>query len=206
VSSPFSPSSIPSGSTLAGSPFSPGLVPGLGGSGIGGGLLSAGTLTLSSPLVMGGFMASQVIGPSVAVWPAANLAICVPFCLPAAQTVRHMAWCNGGAVSGNVDAGVYNEDGTKVITTGSTAQAGLNVLQIAAVTATPLAAGSYFMVLCSDNITGQWLRVAAIGAANLQGSGLQQAAAAVPLGATLTLANPANAFIPWFAVGFSSVL
>lgn len=154
---------------------------------------------------MGSALLTQPSAFAGGTWPTANLAILIPFSLPTAGTIQHMAWLNGGAVSGNVDAGIYNEDGTKVVTTGSVAQAGISLIQIASVSGTALVAGSYFLVLCVDNTTAQMQRTS-LGNGFLQSCGVQQASAAVPMGATLTLANPANAFCPWVAAGFTAVL
>jgi hypothetical protein len=204
VSTIFTPSSIPAGSTQAGSPFAPGNIPGTGGSSGTTGFGSFNSVATGDPLVMAGLPGLQMIGNAAIAWPTANLAICQPFSLPAAVTVLHMAWFNGGAASGNIDAGIYNEDGTKVVTTGSTVMAGLNVVQFASVASTPLAAGSYFLVLCVDNTTAQLTRTQG-GAGIHQVTGMQQASAAVPLGATLTFANPANNYLPYIGAGFTSV-
>lgn len=199
--SPFVPPSIPSGSTLAGSPFSPGSLPGSG-SGSGGVVaMASGVLNAADILTACGWFDLGANVTAGATWPTANLAILYPFSLPAANTLNRVIWFNGAAVSGNVDGGVFNEDGTRVGTIGSTAQAGTNVPQVANVGAVALAAGSYFMALCCDNTTGQFSRWG-YDQRILRGVGLQQAAAAVPLGASLTLANPANAFAPLMAIGF----
>lgn len=204
MSSIFTPSSIPPGSTVAGSPFAPGGIPGSGG-GLGA-FTVAGVITYASPLVMNAVFAG-IDGETSSNWPTANLAILVPFSLPTAKTVTQVMWINGAAAAGNLDAGVYNEDGTRVVTCGTTAQGAINNPQVTNLSApTALAAGSYYFALCQDVVTGGVFRNATLGAGFLQMLGVQQAATSLPLPASLTLANPANAYLPTFAIGFGSVM
>ena len=206
MSTIFTPSSIPSGATVAGSPFSPGGIPGQA-AGVGGSPGGVpGVISSSSPIVAAGFGAGMSGNYTPTNWPTANLAIAMPFSIPYAVTIRSAFWQNGGTLSGNVDCGVYNEDGTKVITTGSVVQAGATTTQNASLSATTLAAGSYYLVLCLDNVTGTFYRLAPGGTQYLQGAGCQQATAAVPMGASLTFANVANNLFPHCGVAISSVL
>lgn len=202
MSPTFTPSSVPATSTGAGGPFSPSTTPGSGTSGSGGVAANADSvLGISDPLCMCQYMITSGFATASTAWPAANRALLMPFSLPTAATVRRVLMFNGGTVSGNFDAGIYNEDGTQVITTGSTAQAGIAQTQVTNLTPTSLVAGSYFMVLCFDNTTAtvnQWTPDQRI----LRALGMQQAAAAVPLGASLTLAAPAGANVPLMSIGF----
>lgn len=158
-------------------------------------------VSVSDVLAAGAIAIPPINATGSAVWPTANLALFMPFSIPAQQTVNRMIWFNGTVVSGNVDAGVYNEDGTRVVTCGSTAQAGISVAQVANVTATPLAAGSYFMALACDNITATFSRWP-FAATYLRGGPIVQAAGSFVLPASVTFAAPANAYLPLLSVGF----
>lgn len=206
MTSPFTPSGIPPGAELAGSPFSPGSIP-TQSAATSVGLTAAGVLSWTNPLVMAGYPLSYVAATSgSAAWPTGSLAILLPFSLPAALQARRILWHNGSSVSGNVDAGVYNEDGTLVVAVGGVAQSGVSVAQSAALSApTIIGPGSYFLALVIDNTTGTAWRIAP-NAAVLRGVGVQQASAAYPLPASLTLAAPANAMAPAISLGFTTVL
>lgn len=137
-----------------------------------------------------------------ATWPTANLAIYVPFALDESVTVVKGFWHNGGAVSGNVDIGIYNEAGTKQVSIGSTAQSGTDVIQEVNIADTPLTAGRYYMALACDNTTATFRRVGAGATAEITKTfGIAQQASAFALPASATLAVPAQTYLPLF--GFS---
>lgn len=141
-----------------------------------------------------GIDSNVATGYGSAVWPTANLAIFVPFTVSAPYAIQRIGWMNGAAVSGNVDAGVYAVDGTKLASLGATAQSGTNAVQSAALSLT-LAPGKYYMALVVDNITGTIQRQNP-SLQNLRFAGVLEMAAAYPLPATATFATPANANIP----------
>ena len=125
-------------------------------------------------------------------WPTANLAYYVPFYLPMNGTVKRVWWYNGSAVSGNVDCGIYNEDLTRAVSLGSTAQAGTSVVQFGNIADTALVAGRYWMALALDNTTGRIARFAS-DIELLAAFGCAQEASAFALPATATLAATAQA-------------
>lgn len=133
-----------------------------------------------------------------ATWGAANRAIYVPVVVPCRVTACQMAWANGAAVSGNVDAGIYDVTGVRLVSTGSTAQAGTTALQVADITDTVLTPGVYFLALAVDNTTATISRLPTNTGA-LQGCGVQQQDTAFTLPATATFAAPTVATLPVFA-------
>lgn len=139
-------------------------------------------------------------------YPTANLAIYVPFALAAPYLVQKFWWCNGSAVAGNVDCGIYTGDGTLLANAGSTAQAGTSTLQSVAI-GTPflLLPGSYYMALSCSSVSAAFLRAQPVAALCKQ-MGLAQQATAVPLPATFTLATAANAYLPLFGIASASVI
>ena len=75
---------------------------------------------------IGAFLAGATLGLDLAtstVYPSADTAIFVPFVAPERLIVAQLFAQNGAAVSGNVDVGIYSEDGALIVSAGSTAQA-----------------------------------------------------------------------------------
>lgn len=133
--------------------------------------------------------------PVTTLWPGANLAIYMPMRLPVSYAMVRAYVVNGGAVSGNFDIGIYNQDFTKVISSGSTAQAGVNATQYVTLSTT-LAAGSYYLCLAFDNGTAQVFAAGGMPANTSRLMGILQQAAAFVLPNPIVPASPANAFWP----------
>lgn len=87
-------------------------------------------------------------------WPVASRGIFTPFDLAEEFTVRNLFLANGGTVSGNIDLGIYDEALERVLSTGSTAQAGVSVLQVVNVVRLVLRPGRYWWAVAIDNVTG----------------------------------------------------
>lgn len=88
---------------------------------------------------------------------AANDAYFYPFTLSEPFTVVKAGWINGATVNGNVDIGVYSENGTKIWSSGSTAQSGTSAGQAVTPTAFTLPPGKYYMAISSDSATATFL-------------------------------------------------
>jgi hypothetical protein len=139
-------------------------------------------------------------------FPAANRAIFYPFSVFKLIQVQNFFCINGSAVSGNFDIGVYDSAGTKIMSTGSTAQAGTTAIQAVSIAATNLPPGQYYMALAADNTTAAFYRMA-VGATRYdQFYGLAQMATAFPLPATATFATIASDYIPLFGLSTRSVV
>jgi len=135
-----------------------------------------------------------------AAWPAANRAIFVPFEVPIPLVATRMIWRNGSAVSGNVDAGIYDLAGNRLASIGSTAQSGTSTQQSVDLTDTLLRPGVYLMALALDNTTGTIARWGNPGVQMLEAAGVRQMASAFPLPDPVTLAAPSSAYVPFMAV------
>jgi hypothetical protein len=136
------------------------------------------------------------IGLGAGSYPAANIAIFVPFRIGQPIKFSTMFIYNGASVSGNIDVGVYACDGTKIVSTGSTAQAGTSSIQTFTVTTTELDSGLFYFAVAMDNATGTLYRHAPSPAAMVNFQGVAQMAAAFPLPATATLATTAYGYAP----------
>lgn len=142
---------------------------------------------------------------AAAAWPAANLALYIPFIVEQTVTAYKMAF-EVGAQAGNYDIGLYSEAGDRLVSTGSTAvpAAGLAVADIAD---TVLGPGVYFMAINMSTITTLTIE-RATGTLNLlQAAGmLQQAVGAVTLPNPATFALVAQTYVPGVSVTFSTVI
>jgi hypothetical protein len=124
-------------------------------------------------------------------FPTANKAFYFPVRLAKPFRPALIFWGNGATASGNVDAGIYDLAGTRLFSTGSTAQSGTTTLQSVSVSGLLLAAGRYYVALAADNTTATFLRGAQ--SVTLQrGYGALQQASAFPLPATATFAALAS--------------
>jgi hypothetical protein len=130
-------------------------------------------------------------------WIAANRALFIPFVITKPTLIKQLFVLNGAAVSGNIDVGIYDAAGTKIVSSGSTAQAGTTVIQSFDVTDTMLAPGQYYFAVALDNSTGTLLRVTVGGSGYRQQElGMAQQSTAFPLPATATFATIASDYIP----------
>lgn len=77
-----------------------------------------------------------------------------PVIVPQDCVVTKLWLQNGAAVSGNVDVGIYDEEGNRLVSAGSTAQAGTNAVQVFDVTDTRIPAGLCYFAFVIDNTTG----------------------------------------------------
>lgn len=139
----------------------------------------------------------------------ANLLVFVPLVLAEPLLVARMFWRNGGTVNGNTDVGIYNETGTtKLVSTGSVANSGTNVIQSVDVTDTFLPANSrLWLALGSDSATQTYLLANPVVSALDYIGVLQQAAGwSSGLPTSLAFAVPTVAVLPLFGFTGSSVI
>lgn len=141
--------------------------------------------------------------PGAAAWPASGLVIYIPFWVPEPMLVTKMMWVNG-ANAGNVDLGIYAEDGTLLVSSGSIAPAGGAIVQVTDVADTLLARGRYYMAMVADTVTTLTLGRYAPAAGLCQAMGLlEQASVTLPLstGASpATFAKYTRAYVPMFGL------
>jgi hypothetical protein len=133
--------------------------------------------------------------PFAGAWPLANLALFIPFSLGEPITALRMYLYNGNIVNGNVDIGIYSEDGTKLVSSGSTVHAGLNNLQEFNITDTIIGPGIFYMAL---SFSGNVATVSRFNLVTMLSSvvGMAQMENAFPLPANAVFATCAYGFIP----------
>lgn len=84
----------------------------------------------------------------------ANDAAYMPIDIHGAMTITKISLYIATS-SGNIDVGIYNAAGTKLVSLGSTASPGTG-MQTLTVASTVLAAGQHFIALAADNTTFKW--------------------------------------------------
>lgn len=126
---------------------------------------------------------------ALATWPTANLAILYPIRIAYPTVITRMFWQNGATVSGNVDIGIYDSQGNRIVSSGSTAQAGVSVIQSVDTTDVTLQKGIYYIAMACDNTTATFRRLTSGTATRLRAAGVLNNTTAFPLPSSLTLAG-----------------
>lgn len=149
-----------------------------------------------SPESIGTELSMWAVTSASAAWPTANRAIYIPFNVYAPLIAVKIGVNNGATASGNMDAGIYDDQQNQLVAKGSTAQSGTNTIQTLDITDTLLLPGSYYLGLAMDGTTGTTIALAATtplpSAAGVLG---QSTAFALPSPATFAAA--ADAYIPF---------
>ncbi len=122
-----------------------------------------------------------------AAWPSANRAIFVPVVVSAPITIVKMFIENATTVSGNVDVGIYTTEGVRLVSSGTTAHATANGLQIFDITDTLLNPGLYYLAMAMDNTTATPIRFFNNAAASVT-----RAAGVLEMASAFVLPNPAT--------------
>lgn len=141
----------------------------------------------------GGVLAAFLQGSGV--WPAANRAIYMPFEVQDVCVAQQIGFAVA-VQSGNLDVGIYDVAGNRIVSKGSTA-VGAAGIQAVDITDTTLGPGAYFLAMSVDNITASFSRVSSATTLVLESIGVQQQAlGSVTLVDPATFANPASAYVP----------
>lgn len=134
----------------------------------------------------------------------ANQLLFYPFVLTDFFVIQKAFWYNGAAVSGNVDVGVYLPDGTRLCSVGSTAQAGTNAIQSAALSY-QLPPGKYLLAFGSDS-TGALFGNAPSSRSMFGGTFQQSSGWSSGLPASATFANLNGGYLHVFGLCRRSVV
>jgi hypothetical protein len=101
----------------------------------------------------------------------ANRAYYYPIWLAHPIVITKLWWHNGTAIAGNVDCGLYTDNGVRLVSTGSTAQAGTGAIQSVDIADTPIPGGLIYLAFVASS-TGANFRAVATGSGGLaQGYG-----------------------------------
>src|SRR4051794_4906204 len=80
-------------------------------------------------------------------YSANNQAKYVPVLLTVPVVVTKLAWLNGATLGSNIDVGIYDDNGLRLVSSGAVAQSGVSAVQVADITDTPLGPGCYYLAL-----------------------------------------------------------
>lgn len=156
------------------------------------------TLPRPDPMFVG-----ETFGDNV--WPTANKAIFIPVYLSEAKTVDKIHLANGSVVSGNVDVGLYDASGTRLVNKGSTAQSGTNVEQVYDITNQALSAKTlYYVAIAMDNVTGRLYSINAAKHGLYDAGGLFEQATAFALPSPATFAAITVDYVPLVVLEFTA--
>lgn len=139
-------------------------------------------------------------GSASTVWTQ-NMLVFIPLITTTPLLVSQFYWLNGATVDGNSDAGIYTEDGaTKLISTGSTLNAGTSAIQAANVSDTLLPANRrLWLALGCDSATHTYnLANPVISALDFIGNKEQLSGWSSGLPTTIAPATPTIAKLPIF--------
>lgn len=146
---------------------------------------------------------SAIIGSQTPVsiaWPVADTAFYLPVWIPFPYPVERVFWINGSSTTSvNMDFGIYNADGTRIYSTGSTAEGTVSVPQYTTpATDILLSPGRYYFALACSSVTANRGGQGSLAGttARLRLAGVLQQATALPLPATMTPAAVANVCMP----------
>lgn len=134
-------------------------------------------------------------------WPSANRAIFVPFRINAPITVYFMWIINGFTANGNVDAGIYALDGTRIDSVGGVAATGFYGIQRFTMNNKVIGPGQYYMALSRSSTSNTHFAYIPTQTPQLRILGGLQMAAAYPLPAIATFASLASPHLPTIGIG-----
>lgn len=154
--------------------------------------------------------AMAATAPASATEIGANGALFVPIVIPTACTAVKLWHMNGSSVTGNIDMGIYNEDGTKVVTNGAVAQSGTTTIQAFDIADTALAAGRYYLGVGVSSASATHFGATISSASLMRALGVVQDSAGYSSGlvATATFAGPGASFthVPWMGISLRTLV
>ncbi len=149
------------------------------------------------------------VQPTSAAWGTANLARFIPFLVSRPVTVTNIHVYNFATIAGNVDVGLYDMSGNRLVSGGGAAHSGADAIQTFNITDTLLSPGRYYAAMASDSATatfGAFLSVdigMPLGAAGAAMIGIKSMATAYVLPATATLAALTVDNFPFIVLGLA---
>lgn len=145
-------------------------------------------ISTASPQSLGLAWNSMGLSLGPLAWSTSNKAVYVPVSISSPVTIVKMFVLNGATASGNIDVGIYDRGGARLVSSGSTAQSGTSVVQEFDVTDTLLKAGLYYLACAMDNTTGT-LEMWTMSLAISKSLGIAEQTSAFALPSTATFAT-----------------
>jgi hypothetical protein len=129
----------------------------------------------------------------------ASIANLIPLYITEYQSSVSFFIVNGATIAGNIDLGLYDSAFGKIVTTGSTAQAGVSIPQSIALV-TKLRPGRYYWAWSSNSATASFQSLGT-SSSLARAAGCLQMAAAFPLPTTITPAALADGVVYHLPLG-----
>lgn len=87
-------------------------------------------------------------------WPTNNLVLYIPFSPPRTEDVVRVGWVNGSTASANIQVGIYDAAGNRLVTSGTVAQSGTAAVQTSTVAAVRISQGlRYYFGVAGETAT-----------------------------------------------------
>ena len=139
---------------------------------------------------------------SASLWPTANKAFYYPINFKTPVAVNRLNVFIGTTASAHIDAGLYDFNGNKLVTAGSTNIAGSSTVQTFTLTTTLIPRGmNYFAIAVDTTATFRLNGFTSLTGTQLVTQGIREQASAFPLPASITLTTQTSFnFIPQFSV------
>lgn len=107
------------------------------------------------------YINTQNAAPASVAWIAANEALYLPIWVTERILVTTLWWQNGATVTGNVDCGIYDDQGNRIVSTGSTAQTGTSTVQSVDITDTAVEEGLIYLALAASSASATFWQAGA---------------------------------------------
>lgn len=133
-------------------------------------------------------------------WPTANLAIYIPFYIYTPRIITTISWINITAGTDSVDVGIYGQDGSKLVSSGSVLTSGSSAVQTADITDTTLNPGFYYMAMAVNGTTATFRFPSSITAPQAEAFGIYEQTSAFNLPSTATFAVSSRTILPIIAL------
>lgn len=138
-------------------------------------------------------------------WPAANIAVYLPFSVGTATTVYETWVCTGTLTdSNNIEIGCYNLAGTRLFTTAMTITTASDTVNSSGMTDYTLDRGSYYMAMSCDGTRNFLATSQSIGLYQAAGCLEETGLTGATLPATATFATYTRAYLPVFGFNLTS--
>ena len=143
------------------------------------------------------WIAWQATANTTTAWGTANRAVYVPIRVPRRVIVRELAYSSAPTATGNIDIGLYDQGGTRLVSSGSVAKSGSSSETVRDITDTTIGPGLYYLALNNDTTTDTFTMCTETAVVATARGILTEAVGAVTLPATATWAiDNTLAFIP----------
>ena len=136
-----------------------------------------------------------------ATYAIAGAAYYIPFTITKQITVRRLFCWNGATANAGVCIGIYDLQGDRILTSGSTSQSTASVIQSFDVTDTAIGPGTFYMAISASTAT-QTFTTLNVGASlqNLRKMGVYSQSGAYPLPSTATFGTTSTVKIPFIGL------